>query len=569
ILDRESMQKFGKYITDGWAQQKRDDILDRFNLYGGSESHIGDVKHNGNPAVWSLESIHGANTVGFWAENIQDHITIGDSSFITDKALPPLSDGGVNLTSLQVRDTLLPFGAEVPASKQNDVVFIRELNIPERPTSNAPVVRVSGRVLLGDNVKYGIAADGGYQKELIAFSLPVIEGGDITAAKLTLRDLATDEIIGNPETFVYQQEDGTFRIGVPRLEQKDGYMDVEYWVDPEAKTDLPVRALHPMTSQKRGEYYQPLTTVLTEHDTKKLRDRLGVQLDAPAAQIAHSIANSRTYSFNPYEDSKKENPKTINPVDSRYSTAHMLTATAEYAEELDAANCNVSTDIQIVTSRGKDGVDGFINGVSGFNNPAGKGSDVLSQTESHQKTVTDKAVFVDPTPAGQPVEPEAETYKPSSNPALQSGDTTSPTLIAEGAAVFGLSAYAGAKFFPMEIAYRRRRRLEQAAAWVAQTEEVDNSGLHSDLNIINHILHSVEPLHEDSLPLHISHGSNYTAEDRLRMLPNLTARGFKLYTTTLAENGVLRLSSDTQLRLNRIIAAAHILKSTQTSDRQN
>lgn len=560
IINSENIKALSRNIPEKWVREKREDIQKRFNLYGGNRSQMGDVHHEGNPAVWSLESLNGAKTAGFWASNIQDHITIhADESYFNAKALPPLTSGSVNLTSLQVRDHIVPIGTEVSEYQKDEVIPVRELHLPFNPPANSSLVKVSGRLLYGDLDYYGL--NNHTDKRLETFALPVIEGGDIVAAKVVVKDLATDDPISLAENIVYQEETGTFRFGISSEVKKDGYLDIEYWVDPAATTDLPVRAVHPMTSQQRGEPYRPLTSVVTEQQTEALRRRLNIPSDAPATDAARAVAESRKYSFTPYEESKKENPRNINPLNGA-DTGAMLTAVAEYAEELDTANCNVATNIQIVATRGKDGKDGFVNGVTGFNNPAGEDSNVLSQTESHQKMVNNVGEFVDGTPGGGQVqEPPAEEYR--SSEASQPHNGPSPLSIAEGVTVLGLSAYAGAKFFPMELAYRRRRRLEQAHNWIAQTEELDNTGLHSDLNILNHIFHSVEPLNEDRLPLHISHGSNYSAEERIKMLPPMTAKDFKLYTATLAENGLLRLSHDTNVRLNRIVAAAHILNSSR------
>jgi len=558
IIDSDNIKSISRHIPEKWAREKREDIQKRFNLYGGNHSQMGDVYHDGNPAVWSLESINGAETSGFWASNIQDHITVdAKDSYFKETALPPLATGEVNLSVLQMRDHIVPIGTEVPEYYQDQIIPVRELRIPTVPLASSSVVRVSGRLLYGDLDYYGL----GSSKRLETFSLPVIEGGDIVAAKVVVKDLATDNVISRPDNFIYQEENGTFRFGISSEAKKDGYLDIEYWVDPAATTDLAVRAVHPMTSQQRGETYRPLTTVISEQQTKELRRRLNISVDDPAIEVARAIAHSRDYSFTPYEKSRKENPRNLNPL-SGAETGAMLTAVAEYAEELDDANCNVATNIQIVATRGKDGKDGFVNGVTGFNNPAGKDSNVLSQTESHQKMVNNVGEFIDSTPGGGQIqEPAAEEYHLSE--ASQSNNIPSPLSIAEGVTVLGLSAYAGAKFFPMELAYRRRRRLEKAHNWIAQTEELDNSGLHTDLNLLNHIFHSVEPLDEDRLPLHISHGSNYSAEERIKMLPYMTAKDFKLYTETMAHNGLLRLTQDTYTRLRRIIAAAHIINDSR------
>jgi hypothetical protein len=333
-----------------------------------------------------------------------------------------------------------------------------------------------------------------------------------------------------------------------------GYLDIQYWVDPAATSDLKVRAEHPMSAQTVGEVSQPLATILSQHDVAAIRQSLGVKDNQDAKSVSGAIAAGRDYSFTPYGDSDAVSNVNVygSSSEASISTKEILRLVGQYAANMDKANCNVAGLIEILSTRGVDGKR-FLNAINGFHE---NGDGVLSQVESHAWVVASDGKFIDATPGGGTI-PPAEPYKESPK---QGGDDSLGEIVRTTVALvaLGMGAYAGYKFGPRTVDGIRRRRQESAVEWF------NNDAVDSDVRLLSHLLYSRPDTQIDdaNLPTSITQGQSREAAARLRAVPSIGAKALDQLIIERRADGTLKLSADSQRRLHTVISKAQRARAT-------
>lgn len=550
ILTPDSLDFFKSSVNKAWVNERARDISERHNLYGGGETQVGDVQLGSNPALWSLKPMNGAQTTGYWPMNVQSHITVESTEQLADDSLPPLADASVAFDNPSLRKKLVPLGTPITTEQQEEVEFIRVLSVPRSPSDlNKPLISVSGRQIPqgSELALFDLSTDYNWQR---TFALPVIQGGDIVAAKVVIRSLSDDKVMETPPVTFYQRADGTFAFRIPQSNDDyaaKGYLDIQYWVEPGANTDLPVRAEHPMTAQTVGETSQPLTALLTPQDVAAMRQTLGLSDGQNAEAVGGAIASTRAYSFTPYGDSRGAGDVSVfkNPT-APLPTREILRLVGEYAAHMDKANCNVAELIEILSTRGVDG-ERFLNAINGFHED---GDGVLSQAESHAWVVASDGKFIDATPGGgviPPAEPYKESPKHGSDDSL--GEIVRTTV---ALAALGMGTYTGYRFGPGTLAGIRRRRRESAAEWF-NDDTVDG-----DVRLLGHLLYSRPGTHIDDsdLPASVTQGPARDGAARLRAVPGIGSRAIGELVAERRADGVLKLSAESERRLRTVVAKA-------------
>jgi hypothetical protein len=571
MLDKDTISHLSSSVSQEFAERKKRDLEQRYNLYGESSSIVGDVKQDGsNPTIWSLTPSNGASTRGYWPANVQDHILL-DPTPNMGATLPPY-----NQLEMKLDDTpdrmgngsaayVVPKEARIPAYEESYVERVRVLTVAEKidmARDPRALVQVHGELLpiQSDTLYFGSGPDS--RKTYDAFSLPVIKGGDIIGANITAYDLATDKLKGALSAKILQRDDGTFRL-ITNIKQDGVYLKINYWIDPKATTAQPLQAIEPMTANQEGEYEELLDELLRPQDVASILKALRLPADANAAQIADAIIASRSYSFTPYTDnppSKLLSTKT-GPETTR-STRELLVGIAKYAENMDSANCNVSFMLGTIASRGRDGKD-FINGVTGFNND---GDNILSKVESHQWGVTSSHTYIDDTPidgnsnpavaqtSNSPVNPAiAETAKATAEPPINPLIMTANILA--GLIAMSAGTYAGHRLTPTVVAQAHRRRRRVAEAWIDRHDDA----LSGDIRLLKHLLYAPAGAPFTAEPHSPGTTSRPTAKDQLRGLPGLTGKEATDLILEQTANGTVAASPETQRRLRKLMAKTALL----------
>lgn len=400
------------------------------NIYGHGTSEVGNVPKNKNYPVWTLDPINGAKTEGYWPTNVQNHITVTTEPGIGN--LPPFANLIIQFDN---QSEVAPSGIQLTTQQRPE--FARTLSLPKSPTDmTKPLIGVSGaQSLVGDTNISQSAQKDSKGTNFQVYSLPVIQGGDIVAANFVVRNLISNKVIDTPPFHVYQRNDGTFYALVPLNEQLPGYLSLNYWVEPNASTALPVQAVYPISTSinklLNGGKSIPLTQALSRMDTAKLDRELGLAPYSSAANIAGFIKQTHTYNLDPSTIGINH---LISP--TNLSLSQILLREAEYEIKLPSLNCNETTLSEVIASSGRDNT-GFVNPVLGFRN----GSDnTLSQSDSHEWTITNGikgSKIIDGTPESNKVETakvQTINVPPVPNDALG-------REIEEGAAALGLLGF--------------------------------------------------------------------------------------------------------------------------------
>ncbi len=475
IVDPQNDSWLMKGVNQKWMSEKIADFEQRYNLYGGASSTMGDVHLDPkNPAIWGLSPVNGASTNGYWIENVQDRIFVDSAS----GDIPPFKQLGITFETS--RDAIVPMGTSVPPEAQSQVEAVRELNnLPNAVEAQGrQLIIVNGRQALAsknsNSVLYGLPD--GPQTSFQDFSLPVLQGGDIVAANITLNDLTNNKVIKALPSKIYQRTDGTFHLLVSnQIPSNQGYLAIQYTLDPHATNALPVHAERPMEMQRYASTSVPLNTLPTQ-DVAKIRQEIGVPTNATASQVAAAIANTRSYSYTPYADAK---PQKLIAADDSLAIGPILGAIGENAAEMDSADCNVANFTEVLATKGVGGDDNFLNLADGFHNDGDK---VLSQSESHQFVVGKNAQIIDATPTSGDVKTPAPT--PYEKPSTSHPDITKTVI--EGIGILAGSAGSlrlGAEISPLAAEYIRRRRRQQAVDWFTG----DNPWLETALEVIGRV----------------------------------------------------------------------------------
>lgn len=443
-------------------------------------SGVGDVDNGSEDSIlWSLEPLNGANTEGYWYTNIQNNISLQSD----DQSVGIAPYNGLSMTyrNTEYRDSFFTSG-EMPSvfdliSIESDVQQMRDLNIPNAPdSSDSELIKVSGEMPLS-TTSLTEMIEPGVTKGWNSLVLPVISGGDIVAAEVTLIDTATGEIIEGVDSKIIQKNDGTFNV------LTDGttsgiQMKIDYWVDPNATTDTLLYATEPMSVSALDQYHQNLSELLSEEDVSGILDSLGLPADATASQVAEAIQASDTYSFTPYGDAKVTG--TINlENDTEIQADELLTNIATEAVNLDSSNCNVAFTIGLIASRGIDDY-GYINGAIGYWED---GNGVLSETELHQWAITNTGEIIDGTPIGDSVEkpPIAELESASNRKNLLLA-----TQLAGGLLAMAVSAVASRRYWPKAEEIILDHQTKTAAKWLDEPKHA--AGLNQATAALRHMM---------------------------------------------------------------------------------
>lgn len=476
-LTPDNVEDFSRTVSDEWLKQKTDELGKRFNLYGDSRSSvIGDAETDGNPAIWDLKAYNGATTNGYWPSSMQNHLTLQATP---EGDLLPLE--GIRVTfDKNSPDYSAPIGTVIPERIDSDigadVAFIRPLtNLPAKPVDNGQqLISAKGRLINIPQDRLYLTGNPG-EKNFPVYDLPVLQGADLVALNIVIRNIRTDAVIDRPVTYPYQTSDGIFHVALTELTSINGYLDVEYWIEPQATSDILVHAEKPIEANQIGEGTQLLKDVLGQKFMDNLTTQLGVNPDASIQEIAEAIHSSRIYSFNPYKDDggKPSQPflkvrdKLFVENEDFLTTREALSLIGSYAAEMDSANCNVAFLLLALASGGGDNKQ-FIAPTTGFME---NGDGILSSVESHIWATDNKGNTIDPTPSGGNVQipkPESFKDKPPQKPAT--GDLA--LHAAASLAALGIGFFVGRKGAPLAtraaqrtLHARRRRRSEKAREW--------------------------------------------------------------------------------------------------------
>jgi hypothetical protein len=460
----------------------------------GSES-IGDDENGSNKVVWELDPRNGANANGYWPVEVDDYLAVSTSA----GKLPPYEPLSISVQQLHQASAgfsylpLMGYDNRASRVETQDVRIARELRVPRtlEDMSDRLLIRVTGDQLLslgeGSALDESYVDDTGRTVRAIGLPVPVLADSDIVAINVTLRDIDSKKKLNKQVPLkVYQLRDGTFRILMrPESIPPGTYGEVEYWLDPQAKTDWKVSAQTPMGAG----YYQPkdyessinrkpenyrevindssfLQDVLSPEDVQGVLRALRLPAGATASQVAEAIQKYYKYSFTPYKDAhaKSDQRPYRSDNESELLPLHEILANVAVGETgLSSQVCTTAFMLGLLAGRGLNGPDNYVNAVRGYR--TGNQDNTLSLGEKHMWGADDQGDIIEGTPAGEQV-PSAKPEKDVSH--------LNPILIAEilaGAVAASAAGYGLRRGIPAGIRYGRRRRREYAEQWFEDHRE--------------------------------------------------------------------------------------------------
>lgn len=543
------------YADPSWTYKKEQALKNLNNAYtdGSDKSGIGDVTTDKHGLAWQLTPANGASTAGYWPQAVQHYITTEgvDGSDIYGFT-PPYKKYEVNYAQSG--------NYEPVAHDPSDIRHLQLMDASQLP-STMPVIKVEGQKLYDSSFNSDMSVvplpdpeDPGGVINRSGYALPVQLGGDIVAATANEYSLYDNKFIGSQKIDVVQLPNGSFYMlfDDQRRDRESSYMNISYVVKPKADTTLPVHAESPMVIPSHGYDQQdgPLNQIVTSEQALDIWRTLSGNPNATklptADEAVAAVQNGKTYSFTPYADGHVQLT-----LDRPKNDGEGLATIAKTEAALPSANCNMTTTVGLIASRGQLADGGFVNPAVGYHND---GDNQLLTGEAHMWLVGNKGQTIDGTPGGGAPDTngKGEGFDPNMNPVDEVMDNLKKGvggLVLAGLLV-GL-ARGGRRYGPAAVNKYNAHLDAVATGKLHPGEDADQAEtdrLHDIVSIIQWMNFAPEgaKLNENKMPGYFESARSQQLARRYAALPTVTAKQMRNQIAELEQTGRLTISEETK-----------------------